>query len=154
MELAQTSCFHATEAVEGCWVGYQMTVEEIPAAHCKRVRVPLGIYSYLMHSRIPSPGCPLLQPCWRFKSVKFESFPKEVGIWPEKLLYDKSIICSPGALPREAGMGSSNELFCKVSWMRFGRSSPMLGGSDALSSILWSRLRDIREERLNMEAGI
>jgi len=61
MELAQTSCFHATEAVEGCWVGYQMTVEEIPAAHCKRVRVPLGIYSYLMHSRIPSPGCPLLQ---------------------------------------------------------------------------------------------
>jgi len=36
MELAQTSCFQATEAV-------------------------IGIYSYLMHSRIPSPVCPLLQ---------------------------------------------------------------------------------------------
>jgi len=30
----------------------------------------------------------------------------------------------------------------------------MLGGSDALSSILWSRLRCVRDERLKMDRGI
>ena len=73
---------------------------------------------------------------------------------PREILNDKSISSSPRALPREAGMGPSNELFFKVSRTRFGRSYPMFGGSDALSSILLSRLRDVREERLKMEAGI
>jgi len=89
----------------------------------------------------------------RFKTFKFESFPREVGIWPEKLLPDESIISSPRALPRNAGMGPSNELYSKASIVRLGRSSPMLGGN-AFPSILYSRLRDIREERLKKESGI
>ena len=45
-----------------------------------------------------------------------------------KLLDDKSKVCSPRALPREAGMGPSNLLFPNVSSMRLGKSSPMLDG--------------------------